>query len=215
MELMHLAFEIGGSLLLVTIVWLLLMPVTASAHCDTMVGPTATDGINALETGNINYALKWIGPDAGKEAELKEGFDLVLKVYRQGGDAREVAKRYFIDLLVRIHRSGEGAPHVGVRPHGIPLDPKVAAADRCIADGTIDHLKGLVPEDLLPELEDRLKAALALKNYDVDDVPAARAYVKAYVRFFHLAEEDSPGHAHGPHSQDQGHHRDDSHHHSH
>ena len=195
---------------------LLLMPQKASAHCDTMDGPTAADGIKALETGNVNYAMKWIMPDAEAEAELREGFDLAYKVYQQGGDAGEVAKRYFIDLLVRIHRTGEGAPHTGVKPHGIPIDEKVAAADRAVEVGNISPLKGLVPDDLLPELEKRLEKALALKDYDINDVPAARAYVEAYVYFFHLAEHagEEHGHEHG-HGHEPGHSHQHEHGHGH
>ena len=33
---------------------------TAAAHCDTADGPAVTDGRRALETGNVNFALKWI-----------------------------------------------------------------------------------------------------------------------------------------------------------
>ena len=46
-----------------------ILPV-ADAHCDTADGPAVTDGRRALETGNINHALKWI--QAGAEAELAE-----------------------------------------------------------------------------------------------------------------------------------------------
>ena len=58
--------------------FLTLMPKMASAHCDTMDGPAVKDGRIALETGNINYAYKWIFEDF--EGELKEIFDLSLKV---------------------------------------------------------------------------------------------------------------------------------------
>ncbi|MDQ2638430.1 MAG: hypothetical protein M3Y83_16305 [Actinomycetota bacterium] len=39
---------------------MVLRPQPASAHCDTMDGPTAKDGIQALETGNLVLAKKWI-----------------------------------------------------------------------------------------------------------------------------------------------------------
>lgn len=47
---------------------------SAQAHCDTADGPAVTDGRRALETGNINLALKWIPSDG--EAELAEVFDI-------------------------------------------------------------------------------------------------------------------------------------------
>lgn len=211
MELLIIVLVIG-----LTAGVLLLMPKKASAHCDTMDGPTAVDGIKALETGNINYALKWIQPKAEDEAELQECFDLAYKVYQLDGDAKEVAKRYFVDALVRIHRAGEGAPHVGVKPHGIPIDEKVVAADKCIEVGDITPLKGLVPDELLPELEKRLEKTLALKHYDVDDVTAGRAYVEAYVNFFHLAENSGHSeHEHDKHGHGQHEHSHDNHKHGH
>ena len=44
----------------------------SNAHCDTMDGPTVIDGQRAMKENNINYALKWIQPNA--EKELKEAF---------------------------------------------------------------------------------------------------------------------------------------------
>lgn len=41
---------------------LLLAPVAAEAHCDTMDGPTVKDALKAMETDNVNYALKWVQP---------------------------------------------------------------------------------------------------------------------------------------------------------
>jgi hypothetical protein len=46
-------------------------------------------------------------------------------------------------------------------------------------------------------LKKRFDKAMSLKNYDVNDVPAGRQYVEAYVQFFHFAEnegEHNPGH---------------------
>ena len=35
----------------------------ASAHCDTEEGPAVQDARRALETGNVNHALKWLHAD--------------------------------------------------------------------------------------------------------------------------------------------------------
>ena len=45
------------------------IPVRGNAHCDTLDGPAVIDGRKALETGNINYAYKWIFEEY--EEELK------------------------------------------------------------------------------------------------------------------------------------------------
>jgi hypothetical protein len=182
---------------------ILFVPVKAKAHCDTMDGPTAVDGKRALETCNINYAAKWILPE--HEEELKEIFALSCKVRSLGPDAKELADRYFLENLVRIHRAGEGAFYEGLKPSGTPIDEKVAAADKCMDVGDLSPLEGLLSHEELHELEGKFQKALSLKAFDVDDVEAGRAYIEAYVDFFktvegeHHAHKHDHGHAAHPH----------------
>ena len=184
---------------------ILAFPKKASAHCDTMDGPTATDGMKALETKNINYALKWIMPEG--EEELASIFKLSLKVRQLNDDAKELADRYFLENLVRIHRAGEGAPYTGLQPAGAPIDEKVAAADKCIEVGNLSPLEGLASQEEMPELEKRLHKALALKDFDVNDVQAGREYIEAYVSFFKFAEAEDHDHGHGhEHEAAEAHH---------
>lgn len=181
----------------------LFVPVKAKAHCDTMDGPTAVDGKRALETCNVNYALKWILPE--HEEELKEIFALSSKVRALGPDAKELADRYFLENLVRMHRAGEGASFEGLKPSGTPIDEKVTAADKCIEVGNLSPLEGLLPHEEIHELEGKFKKALSLKEFAVDDVEAGRAYIEAYVDFFktvegeHHAHKHDHGHAAHPH----------------
>ena len=176
------------TLALVVLLW----PRTADAHCDTIDGPAVADGRTALETGNVNHALRWVGPDA--EAEVTEVFGLATRVRTLGGDALTVADRLFLETLVRLHRAGEGAPFDGLKPSGTPVDPVVAAADAAIALGRIDPLVGLVPGERLHELEHRLEHALALKDVPVDDVEAGRRSLAAYVAFVLYAEGEDDHH---------------------
>lgn len=53
---------------------LLLAPVAAEAHCDTMDGPTVKDALKAMKTDNVNYALKWVQPRY--EGEVTRAFNL-------------------------------------------------------------------------------------------------------------------------------------------
>ncbi len=176
------------TLALVVLLW----PRTADAHCDTIDGPAVADGRTALETGNVNHALRWVGPDA--EAEVTEVFGLATRVRTLGGDALTVADRLFLETLVRLHRAGEGAPFDGLKPSGTPVDPVVAAADAAIALGRIDPLVGLVAGERLHELEHRLQHALALKDVPVDDVEAGRRSLAAYVAFVLYAEGEDDHH---------------------
>lgn len=65
---------------------LLLAPVAAEAHCDTMDGPTVKDALKAMETDNVNYALKWVQPRY--EGEVIRAFNLSMKVKDINADTR-------------------------------------------------------------------------------------------------------------------------------
>ena len=185
-----------------TLAVVLLQPLRASAHCDTMDGPTAQDGLQALEAGNIALALKWVSP--ADEGELREVYDKARTARDQGTAAREVADRWFVENLIRVHRAGEGASFSGVQPRGVPVDERVAAADAAIAQGDLAPLEGLVPADRRAELERRFATVLERKEYDATDVAAGRSYIAAYVSFFKYAEGEDHDHDHG-HSHDHGH----------
>lgn len=178
---------------------MLLKPLGAKAHCDTLDGPTARDGREALESGNLNHALKWVNPE--DEAELRQVFDLARKARAQGGAAREVAERWFLENLVRLHRATEGEAYTGLKPHGVPMDQKVAAADKSIALGSLEPMKGLFTGEEMEHLRHKFHTAMSLKDYDPDDVPAARKYIAAYVDFFKLAEGEHHAQGHGAHAK--------------
>lgn len=173
------------------------VPVRASAHCDTYDGPTATDGRRALETGNPNHALKWVGEE--HEAELRTTFERALRVRALGGEAMQLADAHFLETLVRLHRAGEGEPYTGLKPAGTPADPVVAAADRAIAERDLAPLRGLVEAARWPELERRFGIVLERAGYDVDDVSAGRRYIEAYAGFFGFAEGHEHEHTHAGH----------------
>jgi hypothetical protein len=117
------------------------------------------------------------------------------------GTARD-AEQHFLETLVRIHRAGEGAGFDGIKPTGTQLPPQVVAADAALDAGSIAPLRGLIPPEHWAELEHRFANTLAKKRYDVDDLPAARDYIAAYVSFFKYAEGEEHDHAHaGGHHQ--------------
>lgn len=180
------------TLLLFTL--LVLVPRRASAHCDTEDGPAVSDGHKALQTGIANHALKWILPEG--DAELRPIFDKAIKVRALGGDAAEVADRYFLENLVRIHRAGEGASYDGIKPTGTVLDPEVLAADEAMETGNLRPLMALISADRHAELRRRFDKARALKQFDVNDLAAGREYVAAYVSFYMFAEGEEHGHHH-------------------
>ncbi len=176
---------------------LFLSPLGADAHCDTMDGPTVKDGLKAMETNNINYALKWVQPEY--EGEVSQAFKLSMKVKDQNEDTKNLAEQYFLEILLRTHRAGEGAPFDGVKPHGVPIDERVKAADQSIAVGNLSPMGNLVEQERMPELKERFDRVMALRNFDVNDLEAGREYIEAYVQFFKFAEGEEDEH-HGAHA---------------
>lgn len=166
----------------------------ASAHCDTEDGPAVVDGRRALATGNVNLALKWV--HAAGEDEVRAAFRAALAAR---GDDAATADQRFLETLVRVHRAGEGAGFDGIQPTGADVPPEVRAADEALETGSIEPMRGLVDAGRWAELERRFDAALALKDFDEDDLDAARAYVAAYVSFFKYAEGEEHEHGHGGH----------------
>jgi len=162
------------------------------AHCDTMDGPLIADARKALGKNNVNYVLKWVS--AANESEIRDIFNLVMKVKGLSPEAKELSEKYFFDTLVRIHRAGEGEPFTGVKPSGTPIDDKVLAVDKSIEIGNLSPLKNMVSKDILQELTKRFNKVMSLKNFDVNNVAAGREYIEAYVQFFKFAEGEKESH---------------------
>lgn len=173
---------------------------SASAHCDTEDGPAVTDGRRALDSGNVNIALKWVRPE--DESEVRTAFERARKVRAVGGDAAALADQWFLENLVRIHRAGEGEGYEGIKPAGTAIPPQVRAADEALERGTIEPLRGLIETERWAELEKRYTHALALKDFNTDDLVAARNYMDAYVSFFKYAEGHDHAHAHAGHADE-------------
>jgi hypothetical protein len=174
------------------------------AHCDTMDGPLIADARKALGQNNVNYVLKWVS--AANESEIRDAFNLAMKVKGLSPEAKELSEKYFFDILVRIHRVGEGVPFTGVKPSGTSIDEKVLAADKSIEIGNLSPLTGKVSKDIIPELTKRFDKVMSLKNFDVNNVVAGREYIKAYVQFFKFAEgEETHNDEHGKVASPSGH----------
>lgn len=175
----------------------------ARAHCDTLDGPVVTAAKRALESGNANLVLIWVGKD--DEAAISEAFNQASAVRKLSPQARELADRHFFETLVRIHRAGEGAPFTGLKPAGSPSEPGIAAADLAIDRGSADELLGSLRKEMEGEIRKRFGALAAAKKFDKNDVEGGRKYVHAYVEFIHFVERLSgslsgPAHGHFPES---------------
>lgn len=148
-------------------------------HCDTRDGPVVKAAQKALGTGNLNYVLIWVPPES--EKELRGVFEKTLRARKAGKDAQEVADDWFFETAIRLHRAGEGAPYTGMKPAGLSEGPVVPLAEKAIETGdpkaTIDLIKKTVEE----ELHSRFRQVMEKKKYDIDDVPAGREYIEAFI----------------------------------
>ena len=174
------------SALVVSGALLLLSGDYASAHCDGLDVPVVKAAQKALQTNNVNLVLIWV--NQAPEAELKSVFRQTVVVRKLSPESRALADRHFFETLVRLHRTGEGAPYTGLKPAGRDLGPAIPAADRAIETGNTSALEALLVNELRKGLRQSFAEIQATRKYDPNDVSAGRAYVKAYVEYVHFVE---------------------------
>lgn len=165
---------------------LMLTSDTADAHCDGLDGPVVQAAEKALQTNNVNLVLIWVQKE--NEAELKSVFQQTLAVRKLGPESRALADRHLFETLVRLHRSGEGAPYTGLKAAGRDLGPAIPAADRSIQSGNTEALETLLIGQLRDGIRKSFAHVQAMAKYDPNDVVAGREYVKAYVEYIHFVE---------------------------
>ncbi len=158
----------------------------AYAHCDTMDGPVVLAAKAALEHKDVTAVLKWVKKD--DEAQIKAVFERTLAVRTKGPEARELADQFFFETLVRIHRTGEGAPFTGLKPAGTELGPAIEEADKALASGSIDKVVKLVTDEAVTGIRRRFAAALEKQAHAEQNVEAGREFVAAYVEYVHYVE---------------------------
>jgi hypothetical protein len=149
-------------------------------HCDTLDGPVVIAAKKALETGNINWLLPWIYE--GGEDEIRHAFQKVLEVRKSNvAAAIELADLWLFETAVRVHREGEGAPYTGLKPAGLDNGPLIPRVERSLVKGNPQEIIEYLNHQVELAVTERFKKIIERKEYDVNDVPAARAYVQAFL----------------------------------
>ncbi len=166
----------------------------AMAHCDSLDGPVIADAQTALAESDVTPVLKWI--PAADEAEVRSAFDMALAVRGESDTARTVADNYFFETLVRVHRASEGAGFTGIKPLG-STDPSIAAADRALESGSVDHLADELASAIRDQLSERFATAYEQRQVADQSVEQGREYVESYVQFTHFVEAVDGLLAHG------------------
>lgn len=169
------------------------------AHCDTMNGPIIPEAKGALEKGEVTPILQWVGKN--DEAEIRRAFSQAVAVRSLGPQAKELADRYFLETLIRLHRAGEGTPYTGLKDE--PVEPIVAMADKALQDGKADEMIKELSAHISKAVQEKFNKALAARKDRYKDVDAGREYVDAYVTYVHYVEGihgailAAAGHQHG------------------
>lgn len=164
--------------------WWLAVSSMAAAHCDTEHGPVILEARAALEKGDVTPMLKWIKKD--QEAEIKRVFATVLAVRTKGPESKEVADRWFIETLVRLHRAGEGAPYSGIKDE--PVDPLIAMAEAALEEGSADKMIRKIADHMAAVIGKKLDRVVEAAKHKGDSVEAGREFVDAYVDYMHYVE---------------------------
>lgn len=161
-------------------------PASVLAHCDGIDGPVVLAAKEALKTGDVNLILIWV--QEVDEDEVRWIFEHTLRVRELGEDAQRLADTFLFETLVRIHRAGEGAPFIGLKPAGRDLGPAIPMADKAVETGSAKPVLELLNKVVYNGLHHRFVKVQKLKNFDKNDVKAGRNFVKAYVEFLHYVE---------------------------
>lgn len=90
--------------------------------------------------------------------------------------------------MVRVHRTGEGAPYTGLKPAGRDLGPAVPAGDKALETGSVEPVIKLLTGLMEDGLREHFKQTMAMKKFNKDDVAAGREYVESYVSYIHYVE---------------------------
>lgn len=150
-------------------------------HCDSLDGPVVAAAREALTAADVDVILPYV-PAEGED-EVRDAFDRVLPLHIADGPGADVARQWFYETVVRLHRAGEHAPYTGLKPAGLDVGPVIPLAEKATGSGDVEDVYRLLAADLRTELAHRLDRVTRLAAAKSDSVAAGRAYVQAMLGF--------------------------------
>ncbi|HNZ30159.1 MAG: hypothetical protein BWY84_00207 [Candidatus Aerophobetes bacterium ADurb.Bin490] len=188
------------AVLALSLVLTVLFSASVLAHCDTVEGPLIKEAKAAFEKKDVTPVLKWVKKN--DEKEIKLIFAEAQKAAAAG--AKEIAEKYFLENLVRVHRVGEGASYTGIKPEGTKIDAAVLMGDKALEKGSVKELTDKLTEHITAEVNKRFENAVALRKTADKSPEQGRKYIEAYISYIHLVEnlhgliksESESGHKH-------------------
>jgi len=171
---------------------------TAQAHCDRVNGPVAKDATEALSTEEFQRAAIWVGEE--QTEELRNAYEQSLEAYQQGGAGKDLAKQYFLETTVRLHRQAEGFPYSGLKK-AQPVAEDIATAEKALETGELQPVLRLLTRQMEEQVEYLFNNTRAAADNRNESIEAGRKWADAYVRyviFVHgLQRNIEQGPAHG------------------
>lgn len=153
----------------------------ASAHCDSLDGPVAKAAVKSLKTGDFSHVQIWVGQE--QEQELRDAYQRAKPAFEKGESARKLARRYFIESAIRLHRTAENQPYTGVKPADTPLPEDVEAAEKALKTGDIDPALDILNQAMRDEVSHWFQNALEARQDKNKSVEAGREWTDAYVKY--------------------------------
>ena len=150
------------------------------AHCDRENGPVAVAAKEALKSGDFSKVVIWVGE--AQEKELKSKFEQALAVYSQGGESKELAKQYFMETAVRLHREAEGFPYTGLKP-AMPSPPDIEAAEKALQTGSFKPVIDLLTKEMDDQTSKWFKKAYEARKTKDQSIEKGREWVDVYVKY--------------------------------
>lgn len=150
------------------------------AHCDRENGPVAMAAKEALKTGDFEKIVIWVGEE--QEQELEEKFRQSLAVYKQGGEAEQLSKQFFMETAVRLHREAEGMPFTGLKPAS-SNPPDIEAAESALVTGDLDPVISLLSEKMEEQISTWFQKAIEAKKKKEQGITSGREWVDNYVKY--------------------------------
>lgn len=181
------------AILLFLILGAFFLPRAVSAHCDTLDGPVVNAARKAMETNNANYILIWVKPENEEEIRKALKKAKAKKKAAKTKEEKDRAEMELFEILVRIHREGEGAKYEGIKPAGT-VEPEIALADKAVETGKLEnvlhHIQAPENREIILHLFHKVKEK---SHYRVENVSGGREFIKAYVVFIHAVEKAMKG----------------------
>jgi hypothetical protein len=158
-----------------------------SPLCDTMDGPVVTAAELALEMENINYIIPYVKKKY--ERELREAFERAIIVRELSGEAAEVADYWFFETAVRLHMLGDGKSYTGIKHSGLNWGPVITKTEEAIEMGDKTVLEEFLMNLIEESFENRFEDLMSKKEYDLNDVDAARDYITSMIEFIRFTHD--------------------------